>query len=758
MHLYMPAFAACIAMSAHAGNAAAQQSVIGIVVDSLTSRPLPAASVQLLPTHVGDVSHADGRFVLPGIAPGVYTLVVDLIGYRQATREVRVDPGTTLNLRVALSVSAVAMGAIVVTGTVAPRARQDVISPVSVLSAAELDRRAATTVAAMLESKPGIAVTSLGPSTARPVIRGLSGDRIVVLEDGQRPGDMSSTGADHAVGVQPLTAQRIEIVRGPMSLLYGSSALGGVVNVIRNEIPTSLPHELQGVVSLRTASGNRSVNGGAFGVAALGSFAVRAEASVLEAGDLRTPRGSITGTDARTYDVSISAARPAEHGHGGASYRFYSNDYGVPGGFVGGHATAVSIAMRRHSVRIASELHRDDRRWTRFRFDGGYTNYYHAETEPSGSLGTAFGQDLVQGEMVARHGGRGIVTEGAAGMRASYRDIRTGGSLKTPSTYDVALAGFAIEELGRGKLHVQMGLRYDYAHYVPRDTASFVTAGGVRIPVRARSFGAVSGSVGALVAATPSLRLGASVSRAYRTPDFNELYSNGPHLAANSFDVGDPTLGQETGLGLDAFVRWSSELVNAEIAAYRNTLDDFIFPSSRGRAELGAQGGRPRFQYTNENARFVGIEGELEATLPRNLYLEMSGSIVNADFTSFRASIPVFDGVDTTFITASTYPPLIPPAQGRMGMRIDRPSRFAGAGVKLVARQGRIGDFETATNGYALIDMTMGLRITRRGLLHTITVRCDNVMNTEFQDHLSRLKDIMPGAGRSASLLYRVVF
>jgi iron complex outermembrane recepter protein len=738
--------------------ASARGAIIGVVVDSATGKAIVAAQVQLLPTHAGDLTHADGRFELRGVAPGVYTLAVERIGYRRVSQHVQVAAGATTDVRLVLAEAAVELGAFVVTGTMGPRARQDVISPVSTISGAELDRRAAPTVAALLESKPGLATTSLGPATAHPVIRGLSGDRILVLEDGQRPGDMSSTGGDHAIAIDASTARRIEVVRGPMSLLYGSSALGGVVNVVRDEIPTSLPHELQGSLALQSASGNRSVNGAGSAIGTLGRLAVRAEGSVLNSGDLRTPVGPIRGTDARIYDTSIGIALPNDRRHAGVSYRFYANDYGVPGGFVGGHQTDVDITMRRHTVRFASELHRDKDLWSSLQFDAGYTHYNHEETEPSGALGTSFGQDLLQAEIGARHSARGVLREGATGVRVQYRDIRTGGTLHTPSTYDFTAAGFAIEEAGTETFRLQAGLRYDWAHYVPRDTASFVVAGGELIPVRVRSFGAVSGSAGVLWLATKQLRVGASLSRAYRTPDFNELYSNGPHLAANSFDVGDPSLRQETGTGIDLFVRWSSDRLSGELAAYRNVLNDYIFPSSRGRAELGAQGEKPRFQFTNEDARFVGAEAELDAALTRFLHLEATGSLVNALFTSQRAPIPILSGIDTSFVPASRYPPLIPPAQARIALRVEHRRYFAGGGVKLVDRQDRTGDFETATPGYALLDLTAGLRLTRGSVLHTITLRADNLLNKEYRDHLSRLKDILPGPGRSVSLLYRMVF
>jgi iron complex outermembrane receptor protein len=734
-------------------------SIVGAVVDAASGAPVAVAQVQLVPLHHAELTHSDGRFLLEDVEPGTYTLTVERLGYRSASQQVTVTAGATADVRVELEVAAIQLGGIIVsTGALSARSADDVLSPVTTISGADLDRRTNQTLAAMLDGRPGLVSTSLGPSTGRPIIRGLGGDRILVLEDGQRTGDMSAMSSDHAVAAEPLAARQIEVVRGPMSLMYGSSALGGVVNLVREDIPTNAPDELHGMLSLDGGTVNDGLSGGGYVTSGAGPFAVRVEGSARRFANLRTPSGRVANTGGRTWEAGFGVAVPGEHVHGGASYRFYGNDYGIPGGFVGGHAAGVDIEMRRHALHLQSELHREQGFLSSLSFDGGATRFDLDELESSGAVGTSFDQDLVQGELIARHAPRGPLREGAVGVQGQYRDIRTGGSLRTPSTWDYSLAGFVVEEMGPDALRFQIGLRYDHARYEPRDTSSFVTAGGQRIPVRARTFGSVSGSAGMLWTATEVLRVGASVSRAYRTPDFNELYSNGPHLAANSFDVGDPSLGQETGFGMDVFARINHERVRAEVAVYRNVLSDYVFPSSRGRAELGPQGGRPRFQYTNEDARFLGVEGELLFALTQSWRLEGSASLVNARFTSERGEIPVFDGVDTTFVAASKYPPLIPAAQGRLGIRLDQPGRFAGVGAKLVARQNRLGDFETSTAGYALFDASAGLRLVRGGTLHTLTLRVDNVLDTSYRDHLSRIKDLMPGPGRNVSLLYRMVF
>jgi iron complex outermembrane receptor protein len=417
--------------------------------------------------------------------------------------------------------------------------------------------------------------------------------------------------------------------------------------------------------------------------------------------------------------------------------------------------------MRRHTARAQVELHpAEGRFFSTVEANGLFTHYKHEELESSGSVGTRFKQDMVAGEAIGRHGAGGPFAEGAIGFRGQYRDIRTAGSLRTPSTYDYTLAGFLIEELGTGALRAQVGARWDWAHYVPRDTTEFINVGGERVPVRERSFGSLSGSAGLLYTLSEAVRFGGSVARAYRTPDFNELYSDGPHLAANSFDVGDPNLEEETGVGVDAFVRISGERISGEVSGFANQLSNYIFPSSRGRAEQGPQGLRPRFQYTNEDARFVGVEGELEWSVHPHWVVNGTASYVRATFTSDRDSIPQFnfETGDTTFVAASKYPPLIPPLNGRAGLRYEFPRYFGGVDVRWAAAQDRLGDFEEPTAAYAVADVSAGLRLLLGDRFHTFTLRVDNILNTEYRQHLSRIKEIMPEPGRNISLLYRLRF
>lgn len=727
----------------------------GLVVDSATGRPLAAAQVRLVGIGRVERTHDDGTFRFANIPGGVYAVAVQRIGYAPVVRQVQVVDGDTTTVRIAMTESAAQLGAVVVTGTVGERLAGDLLSPGSVLSGAALDRSLGATLATTVAGEPGIAVTSVGPNTARPVIRGLSGDRILLLEDGQRPGDLSSTSGDHAVALEPLTAQQIEVVRGPMALLYGPNALGGVVNLVREEVPTSASEHPHGVVTLEASSANGGMSGGGYGTIGVGSLALRGEASMRNTSDLRTPIGSLEHTSSRTYNLSGGAAVTGEWGHAGASYRYYGSDYGIPGGFVGSHAEGVDIDLARHTARVDAERHLEGGPFTSLHTTGAFTHYEHDEIEHGGQIGTSFGQDLAAADIVARHDAWGVMTQGAVGVRGQWRDIVTGGSLRTPNTRDYTVAGFVVEEAAVGALRVQGGVRYDWARYTPLEDA-FVRVGQERIPTAPRSFGAVSGALGVLWPARDWLTMGASVARAYRTPDFNELYSDGPHLAANSYDVGDPRLRKETGIGTDAFARLHAGPVRAEVSVFHNELADFIYLRNTG--ELGRQGGRNIFQYTNTDATLAGAEATAEWSVAQHVVVNGTASYVRGRITGPRGTLPADPELGLPERPASDWLPLMPPLHGRVGARYETPRWFVGADLRAAARQSHLGDFETETAGYGTVDMDAGVRLLIGGRLHSLTLRAENVLDREYREHLSRTKEIMPQAGLNLRLLYRALF
>ena len=712
----------------HAGE------IEGVVRDAESGQPLAGVLVSVLDARPAATTHGDGSFHIAGLAPGMHTLRVERLGYRTRTLDVSTDETGAL-LVIELTASPLDVSGLIVTGALTERSAAEALRPVNVLSGQDLQRRLQGTVAATLSSEPGVAVTSMGPATARPVIRGLSGDRVLMLEDGVRSGDMSSTGSDHATAMDPSSARRIEVVRGPAAILYGSNALGGVVNVIRDEVPSDVPHHPTGAVTLQAQSVTGAFGGSAHvRTAVTDRIPVRFEIGGRSSGDLRTPIGRLENTGAERWNAGGGVAWVEERGHIGAAFRAFKNDYGIPGGFVGGHEEGVRIEMERMSTRVDGRLEGE---WGPFRsleVDGSHTWYRHLEIEPPNIIGTFFKLQTTSADLLARHEGWGPFTNGAIGTRASVEDFNFAGGLSTPDTRRTTLAGYVFEEIDLDPLRIEAGLRYDWAKADPLQDDPDSDIGAIRD----RTFHAASGSLGLLYALPGGVTAGASVARAFRTPDVNELYSEGPHLAAYAFEVGNPSLDNEVGTGVDVFVRLERDRVSAELTGFRNDISGYIYPAETGDT---SNINLPIYQFRGDDALLTGFEGRLDWSVIGHLTLHGTASYVRGQR----------DENDTPL-------PLIPPLQGRVGLEYEHPAWFVRGETVLAGRQDRVDEFETPTDGHAVLDLSAGLRLTVSGRLHTITVSAENVTDSEYRNHLSRVKEIMPEAGRGLSVTYRVVF
>jgi iron complex outermembrane receptor protein len=279
-----------------------------------------------------------------------------------------------------------------------------------------------------------------------------------------------------------------------------------------------------------------------------------------------------------------------------------------------------------------------------------------------------------------------------------------------------------------------VGLRYDWVRVDPASEDPNSSIGNVR----SRTFSSASGSLGVLYNTPVGVTVGASFAQAFRTPDVGELFSEGPHLAAYSWEVGNPDLGTEVGRGVDVFVRYGSETLETEIAAFYNDISGYIYGEATG-AISPVQ--LPVYQFQGNDALLTGFEGGLHWQFAEGFELEGTGSYVRGTLQDTDEPLP-----------------LIPPFQGRVALEWDRTSWFARSEAKLAAQQTRIGEFETETPGYSLVHLVGGVRLTIGGRLNVLTLSIENLTNVEYRNHLSRVKAIMPEAGRGLSLTYRVVF
>jgi iron complex outermembrane recepter protein len=737
-------------------------AIVGTLRDLETGDPVAGAQVRLREMRRTDLSRPDGRFHFLDVRPGRYTLTVERVGYAPADRSVTVMADETATLVIELRPSALEIAGLVVTGARGERGASEVYQPTSVISEAELRRRLATSLAATIAHEPGIHQQYNGPAASQPVIRGMGGDRVLVLEDGHRTGDLYATASDHAVSIDPLTAERIEVLRGPAALLYGSSALGGVVNVIREDVPRGLPERPSGTFSLQGESVNRGATAGVAALVPLGRVAIRAEASGRQAGDTRTPLGVLESTGIEGFNVAGGVSAVSSWGYAGVAYRENRLDYGVPGEFdgqliPGAHPDGVDIETVRRSGRLEIGHLSGLGILSALELSASLVHYLHDEIEGRADDGAAFFGarfDQLSGgaELAIRHDhvDHLYLLGGAAGLEFRGKDLRTQGSAPgTRSATESNVAVFVYEELGRAPFRLQAGLRYDWSRVSPYFDDPIVV-GDRQVPVRERTFGSFSGSLAALVDIARDWTTGINVARAFRRPAIEELFSDGPHLADFSYDIGNPELDPEVGLGVDVFIRGSMPRLAVEGSVFANRLSNFIYYEATG--ELDPRFRRyPVFEARGDDALFVGAEGRAQWEAAQNL-------VVDATVSSVRATR-----------TATDDPlPDIPPLTASARVRYDAQRWFAMAGWDAAAAQNRVpravhvnGESihpQQPTAGSGLLNAGFGLRWTTAERLHSVTLRVDNVLDTVWRDHLSRIKDVAPQPGRNVQLLYRLSF
>lgn len=717
-------------------------TVLGRVVSSETGEPIAAATVRLTDLGRGELSHQNGTFHFDRVPVGAYTVAVQRLGFGPAQQRIEVRPSDTTRVEIRLSPSAINIPGVVVTGVGRERSATEAYRPTTVLDEAELRRHLGSSVAATLADQPGVSQRYNGPAASQPVIRGLSGDRVLVLEDGMRTGDIASTSADHAVTIEPLTAERIEVLRGPAGLMYGSNALGGVINVVREEVPRTLPEAATGMITGQVQSVNEGLTGGGTMSGGIGRVAIRGEVTGRMAGDTRTPLGPLLETRMEGLNAAAGASWIGSGGYAGAAARDYQMEYGVPGTFngetiPGAHEDGVVIDLRRTSFRLEAARLSAAGPFSAVEWDAQYTRFVQHERERGGGVGTSFGQLTATSSITAhhRHELGELLTEGALGVWGSWQDLSSGGSSGTEPARQTSVATYLFEELGRGPLRLQAGARYDYTRIDP--VSDGTTFAGT---LRAREFGAVSGSVAALVEARKGVIVGSSVSRAFRTPSIQELYSSGPHLADYSFNIGNPELDAEYGLGVDLFARVHLLRMNAEIAAFRNWIQNYIYYAPTGELDPRLQR-FPVYRARGDDAMLQGFEGGVQWEVIDRVVVDGSGSYVQGTRTGGDEPLPA-----------------IPPLHGSLGVRFDDRRFFGSVGYEAAADQERVGEFERPTPGYSLWRLGAGLRWSAWGDLHTLTLRVMNLLDEIWYDHLARTRSVAPQPGRSVELLYRVSF
>lgn len=705
-----------------------------------TGEPMAGVAVVLEELHREERTADDGRYRFEGIAPGTYHVSVRAEGYSTRRTEVTVGAqGAMLDLVVELDLH---FQEVV---SVSPNARPQFESyqPTSVLSGQDLQQQLEATIGGTLQSEPGIAMRSLGPGPARPVIRGLDGDRVAVLEDGQRVGDLSSQSGDHGVPVNPSSAERIEVVRGPATLLYGSNAIGGLVNIITNQIPSAPVTSRSGELTMDFGSNAGEAAGAASVSSGNGRYALSLGVNARRAGDYSTPDGDVDNSSARSAGFNVGTSMTRENRYLGASYVFDDSKYGVPLVEEG----ETQLTPRRHALTVRAGGQSLDGLLTSYRATFGLKRYDHDELDGN-VVATHFDNDTEEGDVLFSHRrvGRLVGTIGASYLNRRFRT--EGDEVLAPPVDQKNGAMFLYEELEWPHVTVQFGGRFDHTRFDPE--------GGLP----ARRFNEFSASTGLLLrpaAANDSFVLALSLARAARNPALEELYYYGLHAGNFAFEIGNPGLGAERALGFDLSLRGRNRFVRGEVTFFRNGIDDFIFRNPLLPEEI--------LRRTPEFNRRFGTDGPIDAEeLPVIEHiaadsvlwgLEAHGDVV---ITPEWVVELTYDFVRGELAGSNEPLPRMPPARFIPGVRYQKDALQAGASVTITGDQERVFGAEAPTEGWATLKLYGSYSFLASGLVNTITARLENATNERYRSHLNYLKELLPEMGRSFKVVYTVGF
>ncbi|MBB4858298.1 iron complex outermembrane receptor protein [Novosphingobium chloroacetimidivorans] len=658
----------------------------------------------------------------------------------------------------------------------------DILQGTSVVKGEELTRQLRPTIGETLARQPGVSATSFGPSASRPVLRGLQGDRVRVLTDGIGSIDVSNTSVDHAVVIDPLLAERVEVLRGPAALLFGSSAIGGVVNVIDNRIPRTIPengYRLSGIGTYGSAANERS--GSAAADVAVGKLVLHADGSYAKTDDLEigghvlsararaaslsqvglpqspepnedgTPgepidfagnaalRGRLPNSASKTWTAGVGAAVITEGGSLGVSYSHYDSFYGVPVRFatqVGQEQEGPRLDLAQDRFDLRGEVETGGSWLDKIRVRAGQATYRHYEVEENGDIGTTFRNNGLEGrvELVqAKRGG----WQGASGVQFYNRQFDVEGEEAFLPRNETSQTGlFTLQQLDFGSFKAEGGLRYEWTRQQAKTAED-----DLRYFRGTQKFGTLSGSLGVSTSPVEGVRVGLNASHTARAPSAEELFANGAHAGTQAYELGSPDFRVEKSWGLEATLHAHGDGFSFDASAYHNWFRNFIYESQvdQGVCEAAAApSGRevdlPCFQYQQASARLYGFEADASARLAK-----IGSYTINADAVADYVRATVKGGGPV---------PRIPPLRVLGGLEAQGDLLTARAEFEHVFEQDRTADFETPTDSYTLVNASVSLRPFGKDNSTTLLLSANNLFDVTARRHASFLKDFAPLAGR----------
>lgn len=641
---------------------------------------------------------------------------------------------------------------VVVTSTALHESPLTVAQPTSVLVGDELRRQVGASLGETLSGQLGVSSTYFGPGAGQPVIRGLGGYRVQVLQDGAAALDVSSLSQDHAVSVESVVAQQIEVIKGPAALLYGSGAAGGLVNVVTNRIPDQLPaRPVAGAVELRGDSATRERTGAASLDTGVGPLALHADYFDRKTDDVRIPgfaqsnilrrelfdaaeepddiRGRILNSASDTRGGSLGASLVGAAGFGGLSWSRYESTYGIPA------EELAFIDMKQDRLDAKGEWRANGSWLDTLHVTGAYSDYTHTEFEAQGEPGTIFNQKSYELRTAADHHWNDD-WRGTVGVQYVNVDFSAlGEEAFVPASTTKSTGVFAFEERHFDGWALELGARAENQKVQPVQASA--------LPDYDKT--AINLSTGLVFELGSQRALAFNVTHTERHPQAAELYADGAHIAAGRVEIGDASLGKEKALTVDVSLRSAGEGIRWTLNGFYNDYSDYIYLNPTGEVAEGEEEPLPIFNYLQGGAKLYGYEAEVMFPL----LAAGSGTSLELRLVSDYVRGKLDNGENL---------PQIPALRVGAELHFDAGDWHAGLNLMRTTRHKDVIEHELPTDGFTMLDLDLSYRLPLLGKNLLLFARGTNLLNEDARLATSPLKDIAPLPGRSFHIGARAEF
>ena len=754
-HARLAVTAAAVLWTSTAVWAQSPGAVRGIVTLVESGGAVHGAVVLIVRPGLVALTDEQGEFVIENVPAGNYEILAQR-EHLSATRQmITVDSGQTTAVEFELQLSPI-HEEVTVTATTGGRATTfEAFNATTTLDSFDISENPVGTLGEALEAQPGIAKRGFGPGSNRPIVRGFDGDRVLVMEDGVRTGDLSSQSGDHGVATDPNGLDRVEVVRGPATLLYGSNSIGGVINAItpHESFKESLAAGTRGQVSVDAGSASGQAGTFASTQHARDELIVWVGGGARRTGDYDTPDGTIENSKTQLSSGRAGLGYAGEQVFASGGFTFEDGRYGVP--FAGAlreqssegrgnpDEVFVDLDTQRRVGRFDVGMRRlNNRILDSFKVVFSVIDWHHDEVEidrGTESLGTAFdNRTYVVRADLNQHQTEQL--SGKFGIWSQFRDFSAvGEEALTPQTDHGAFAAFAYEELTLGRYRLQLGGRLEKNDYtVAERPPEEADESSLEPPaVRDREFSGGSASIGVRAELGAGSAVVANLTRSHRAPALEELYNFGPHVGNLVFEIGNPGLEPETTLGLDLSLRHQSDRLRGDINVYTYDIDNFVFLDLQDEQVGALQVG----EFLQSDGRFIGFDAKGSLRVGARVWVNVVLGRVAAELSAGNEALP-----------------RIPPFQGSVS--VDLPYRNVTVTPELVfaSKQDRLFRNETLTDGYSVFNLRGSYVWPTQHMAHVLSVSAFNLTNELYRNHTSFIKDLAPEIGRGARIGYSLRF